>query len=125
MAGAHFGRNLRSSSRERSPLPDSLQPFLPQAAPALLPWTRPDTCPDCDSTDARVRRATSQSRPNPSLSFSSANYPFDAVFALIVLLRSDGPDFWQSRKHTTLSTLDLGHPLIEHAPPDELAAPEA
>jgi len=44
---------------------------------------------------------------------------------LIVLLRSDGPDFWQSRKHTTLSTFDLGHPLIEHATPDELAAPEA
>src|SRR5450432_601543 len=44
---------------------------------------------------------------------------------LTVLLRSDGPDFWQCRKHTTLSTLDLCHPHIEHAAPDELAAPEA
>jgi len=44
---------------------------------------------------------------------------------LIVLLRSDGPDFWQSRKHTTLSTLDLCHPLIELASPNELAASEA
>src|ERR1022692_3047336 len=44
---------------------------------------------------------------------------------LIVLLRSDGPDFWQSRKHTTLSTLHLRHPLIERAAPDELAAPKA